>query len=101
MTLAHESMHLRGWLDEASAQCYGLQELAYVTQQLGGSAEQGRAVTAYVLSMQGGMPSEYQSSAVQAVHSTCIRTRPSFRWSPFPGRRPQVGTGLSLVRPER
>ncbi|MDQ2910204.1 MAG: hypothetical protein M3R39_04200 [Actinomycetota bacterium] len=66
MTLAHESMHLRGWADEASAQCYGLQELAYVTQQLGGNAEQGRAVTAYILAMQGGLPSEYQSGECRA-----------------------------------
>lgn len=66
MTLAHESMHLRGWADEAYAQCYGLQELAYVTQQLGGSAEQGRALTAFMLAMQGGMPSEYQSGECRA-----------------------------------
>lgn len=66
MTLAHESMHLRGWMDEAAAQCYGLQELAYVTEQLGGSAEQARAVTAYLLARQGGMPTEYQSGECRA-----------------------------------
>ena len=44
MTLAHESMHLRGWADEATAQCYGLQELAFTVERLGGSLAEGVAV---------------------------------------------------------
>ncbi len=61
MTLAHESMHLRGWADEATAQCFGLQELAFTVEQLGGSSAEGRAVTDYMLALQKWLPDEYQS----------------------------------------
>jgi hypothetical protein len=61
MTLAHESMHLRGWADEATAQCYGLQELAFTVEQLGGSLAEGRAVAAYMLALQKWLPEDYQS----------------------------------------
>ena len=61
MTLAHESMHLRGWADEATAQCYGLQELAFTVEQLGGSLAEGRAVADYMLALQKWLPEDYQS----------------------------------------
>jgi hypothetical protein len=61
MTLAHESMHLRGWADEATAQCYGLQELAFTVERLGGSPAEGVAVTNYMLSLQPFLPEDYQS----------------------------------------
>ncbi len=61
MTLAHESMHLRGWADEATAQCYGIQEVAFTVEQLGGSAAEGAAVASYMLALQRWMPEEYQS----------------------------------------
>jgi hypothetical protein len=61
MTLAHESMHLRGWADEATAQCYGLQELALAIERLGGSQAEGTAVADYMLSLQQWVPDEYQS----------------------------------------
>ena len=66
MTLAHESMHLRGWADEATAQCYGLQELAFTVEQLGGSREEGAAVASYLLSLQPFMPTDYQSGECAA-----------------------------------
>ena len=61
LTLSHESMHLRGWRDEAAAQCYGIQELAYTVERLGGTASEGKAVAQFALAMQPGMPDEYQS----------------------------------------
>jgi hypothetical protein len=61
MTLAHESMHLRGWADEATAQCYGIQQVALTVEQLGGSAAEGAAVAGYMLGLQRWMPEEYQS----------------------------------------
>lgn len=63
MTLAHESMHLRGWADEATAQCYAIQEDAWTTTQLGGTLDEGRAVASFILALQPGMPSVYQSGS--------------------------------------
>lgn len=34
-TIAHEAFHLGGWADEAVAECYGLQNLAWVATKLG------------------------------------------------------------------
>lgn len=62
-TLAHESMHMRGWTSESTAQCYAIQADAVTTEELGGTAEEGRAVAAFVLAMQPGLPDEYQSRA--------------------------------------
>jgi hypothetical protein len=62
VTLAHESMHMRGWSDEAFAQCYAIQEVAYTVEQLGGSPQEGTAVASYLLSLQPFMPTDYQSS---------------------------------------
>jgi hypothetical protein len=44
--LAHESWHLRGVVDEAETECRSLQTMAWTAQQLGASAEQGRAMAA-------------------------------------------------------
>lgn len=60
-TLAHESMHLRGYLDEAVAQCYAVQSEALAAVLLGGSRELGEALARFELFVTGGMPSEYQS----------------------------------------
>jgi hypothetical protein len=62
MTLAHESMHLRGWADEAAAQCYGLQQLTFTVERLGGTLAEGLAVTSYMLALQQWVPEEYQSA---------------------------------------
>ena len=61
-TLTHESMHMRGWTNEATAQCYAIQEDAWTVMRLGGSLAEGRAVAAFVLARQPGMPGEYQSA---------------------------------------
>src|SRR5215204_2774470 len=42
--LAHESWHLRGVIDEAETECRSLQTIAWTAQQLGATAEQGRAM---------------------------------------------------------
>ena len=43
-TLAHESFHLRGVMDEGVAECNSLQTLAWTAQRLGATSEQGRAL---------------------------------------------------------
>jgi len=65
-TLTHEAMHLRGFVDEAQAQCYALQEDAWTVARLGGTREQGAAVALYLLALQEALPSEYQSSECRA-----------------------------------
>jgi hypothetical protein len=42
--LSHESWHLRGVIDEAETECRSLQTMAWTAQQLGATAEQGRAM---------------------------------------------------------
>jgi hypothetical protein len=42
--LAHESWHLSGVIDEAVTECRSLQTIAWTAQQLGATAEQGRAM---------------------------------------------------------
>lgn len=69
VTLTHESMHLRGWADEALAQCYALQEVAFTVERLGGSRREGAEVASYLLSLQGFMPTDYQSSECAAGRS--------------------------------
>ena len=69
ITLTHESMHLRGWADEAVAQCYALQEVAFTVERLGGSHQEGAAVASYLLSLQAFMPTDYQSSDCAAGRS--------------------------------
>jgi hypothetical protein len=66
VTLTHESMHMRGWADEALAQCYALQEVAFTVERLGGSRQEGAAVASYLLSLQSFMPTDYQSSECAA-----------------------------------
>jgi hypothetical protein len=69
VTLTHESMHMRGWADEAVAQCYALQEVAFTIEQLGGSHQEGAEVASYLLSLQPFMPTDYQSSECAAGRS--------------------------------
>jgi hypothetical protein len=64
-TLAHESMHMHGWAGEATAQCYAIQEDAWTTGRLGGTLAEGRAVAAFILAMQPGLPNGYQSAQCQ------------------------------------
>jgi len=65
-TLAHESMHLRGFVDEAQTQCYALQNDAWTVARLGGTPAEGAAVARYLLALQPALPSEYQSTACVA-----------------------------------
>jgi hypothetical protein len=65
-TLAHEAMHLRGFVDEAQTQCYAIQQDAWTVIRLGGTGEQGAALARFVLALQPGLPSEYQSGACVA-----------------------------------
>ena len=48
VTLAHESWHLRGILDEARTQCYAVQTAERVARSLGIEAEDARALAARV-----------------------------------------------------
>jgi hypothetical protein len=42
--LAHEAWHLRGVIDEGETECRSLQTIAWTAEQLGATAEQGRAM---------------------------------------------------------
>jgi hypothetical protein len=97
MTLAHESMHLRGWADEAVAQCYGLQELAFTVERLRGSRAEGVAVTNYMLSLQPFLPKDYQSSECAAGRSLDLHpeTR-AFPTEAVPAPPPQALFGPQL-----
>jgi hypothetical protein len=62
-TLAHESFHLRGFQDEGIAECYALQNTAFVAERLGVPAKQAEALQAWLY--KDGYPNEpqdYQSS---------------------------------------
>lgn len=47
-TLAHESIHLAGHMDEAKADCWGLQHVADVAQALGDMADDGNAIALWL-----------------------------------------------------
>jgi hypothetical protein len=47
-TLAHESFHLRGIASEAIAECYALQNTAFVAERLGVRTEQAKALQKWV-----------------------------------------------------
>ena len=60
--LAHESWHLRGVKDEAVTECRALQTIAWTAQQLGATAEQGRALAlAQYAGAYREMPDSYRS----------------------------------------
>jgi hypothetical protein len=46
-TLAHEAMHLQGVIDEAKAECYGLQQMPRVAERLGASPQQAHALAVF------------------------------------------------------
>lgn len=46
-TLAHESIHLKGDPVEADAECYGMQAIASVAEQLGDTPDDGLAIAQY------------------------------------------------------
>jgi hypothetical protein len=97
-TLTHESMHLRGWADEATAQCYAIQEDAWTVMRLGGTEEEGAAAAALVLLRQPAMPPEYQSSECRPGGSLDLHPdTPAFPAESPPGLLPAglVGPGLA------
>ncbi|TML27334.1 MAG: hypothetical protein E6G26_09540 [Actinobacteria bacterium] len=62
-TLAHESFHLRGFQDEGIAECYALQNTAFVAERLGVPTKQALELQAWVY--KDGYPNEpedYRSS---------------------------------------
>lgn len=46
-TLAHESIHLRGDPVEADAECYGIQQTAFVAEQLGDTPDDAQAIATF------------------------------------------------------
>jgi hypothetical protein len=72
-TLAHEAMHLRGFMAEAQAQCYAIQSVAWTAVGLGGTAAEGAALAALVLGRQPALPAEYQSSDCRAGGALDLR----------------------------
>jgi hypothetical protein len=59
--LAHESWHLHGVIDEGVTECRSLQTMAWTAQQLGATAEQGRALArAQYTGSYGQMPQAYR-----------------------------------------
>ncbi len=98
LTLAHESMHLRGWRDESAAQCYGIQELPYVALRLGGTAAEGAAAAQLALALQPGMPSDYQSGECRAGGALDLHPEtPEFPAEAVPGPPPIGLYGSALA----
>ena len=62
--LAHEAYHLAGVRSEAQTECYALQTVDYVAQQLGASPEQARRVASFAgREVLARMPRDYHSPA--------------------------------------
>jgi hypothetical protein len=60
--LAHESIHLRGWTDEAITECYGMQNMVEIAVALGASPTQGqRLAEFYYANLYPLMPDEYRN----------------------------------------
>ena len=73
--LAHESWHLHGVMDEAETECRSLQTMAWAAQQLGATAEQGRAMAvAQYTGVYQEMPEAYRSGA--CVEGGALDLRP-------------------------
>ena len=62
VTLAHESMHLRGETNEAATQCYAVQLAARTAQLLGVEPSAAAAIGRYAFARQQFMPTDYQSA---------------------------------------
>jgi hypothetical protein len=95
-TLTHESMHMHGWLGEATAQCYAIQEDAWTARQLGATPDEGRAVAEFILAMQPGLPTEYQSGLCRPGAELDLHPEtPEFPTETTPAP-PPAGAGLAL-----
>jgi hypothetical protein len=61
--LAHEAIHLRGWTDEALAECYGIQYTAQVARALGAPAAKAQLLAKlYYELVYPEMPDEYRTA---------------------------------------
>jgi hypothetical protein len=99
-TLAHESMHLRGFANEAEAQCYAIQHDAWTVMRLGGTSEDGAAVAQYILALQSLLPSEYQSSECRAGGQLDLHPEtPAFPTETVPGPPPPALRGRAFDAP--
>lgn len=77
-TLAHESWHLAGHVDEATTECYALQTIAFVADRLGAPREQGEQLArAAFLGLYASMPPEYHSSECRDGGELDLRPRSS------------------------
>jgi hypothetical protein len=94
-TLAHESMHLRGFVDEAQAQCYAIQEDGWTVVRMGATATQGAAIARFVLALQPGLPDEYQSAECRPGGSLDLWPETPA----FPAENPAILPPRALVGP--
>jgi hypothetical protein len=96
--LAHESMHLRGFVDEAVAQCYAIQEVAWTTMRLGGTPAEGAAVASFALAQEPALPSEYQSGECRAGGALDLNPQtPAFPTEETPQPPPGRLAGTALA----
>ena len=66
-TLAHESFHLRGFGEEGVAECYALQNTAFVAERLGVAPDEAKQLQAWVYAKgYPNEPEEYHSSKCYA-----------------------------------
>jgi hypothetical protein len=77
--LAHESYHLAGYRDEATAECYALQTIPFVAERLGATPRQVRTWAAYSFARYPSLPEEYVSSACVPGGTLDLRS-PSSIW---------------------
>jgi hypothetical protein len=59
--LAHESYHLAGYMDEATAECYALQTMPFVAERFGATPSQARTWTIYSFARYPSLSEEYVS----------------------------------------
>jgi hypothetical protein len=73
-TLAHESFHLRGFAAEAVAECYALQNTAFVAERLGLTSERAQRLQKWVyLKGYPNEPDEYRSEECRDGGSLDLR----------------------------
>jgi hypothetical protein len=73
-TLAHESFHLRGFAEEAKAECYALQNTAFVAERLGVPAGPARKLQTWVyLKGYPNEPDEYRTEECRDGGSLDLR----------------------------
>ena len=80
VTLAHESWHLRGIVDEARTQCYAIQTMEQVARRLGVSLADARVIAAAVAADDARAPgaSTTPCSVVRAARTTSTPRRPTW-----------------------